>query len=98
MAKEIRFGEFIREISANQRAISYNELTPDPKFDADGNEVPYRAPRLRLRGIDIQRLLTPYVGVRVLDQVRTVVPLALYLMLFQILILRQGVSDVWIIV
>ena len=37
-------------------------------------------------------------GVRVIDQVRTVVPLALYLMLFQILILRQGVSDVWIIV
>ena len=98
MTKEIRFGEFIREISANQRAVSYNELTPNPAFDADGNEIPYRAPRLRLRGIDIQRLLTPYVGTRLLDQVRTVVPLALYLMLFQILILRQGVSDVWIIV
>jgi hypothetical protein len=98
VTKEIRFGEFIREISANQRAVSYNELTPKPAFDADGNEIPYRAPRLRLRGIDIQRLLTPYVGVRFLDQVRTVVPLALYLMLFQILILRQGVSDVWIIV
>ena len=51
-----------------------------------------------MRPIDIHRLLTPYVGVRVIDQVRTVVPLALYLMLFQILILRQGVSDVWIIV
>ena len=86
MTKEIRFGEFIREISANQRAVSYNELTPNPAFDADGNEIPYRAPRLRLRGIDIQRLLTPYVGTRLLDQVRTVVPLALYLMLFQILI------------
>ena len=98
MTKEIRFGEFIREISANQRAVSYSELTPNPAFDADGNEIPYRAPRLRLRGIDIQRLLTPYVGTRLLDQVRTVVPLALYLMLFQILILRQGVSDVWIIV
>lgn len=98
MAKEIRFGAFIREVSANQRAVSYNELIPDTTFDADGNEVPYRAPRLRLRGIDIQRLLTPYVGARALDQVRTVVPLALYLMLFQILILRQGVSDVWIIV
>jgi hypothetical protein len=98
VTKEIRFGEFIREISANQRAVSYSELTPNPAFDADGNEIPYRAPRLRLRGIDIQRLLTPYVGTRLLDQVRTVVPLALYLMLFQILILRQGVSDVWIIV
>lgn len=98
MALEIRFGEFIREISANQRAISYNELTPDPKFDADGNEIPFHPPRLRLRPIDIRRLLTPYVGVRVFDQVRTVVPLALYLMLFQILILRQGVADVWIIV
>ena len=98
MAREIRFGEFVREISANQRAVSYNELTPDPKFDSAGKEIPFRPPRLKLRPIDIRRLLTPYVGVRVIDQVRTVVPLALYLMLFQILILRQGVSDVWIIV
>ena len=98
MAKEIRFGEFVREISANQRAVSYNELTPDPKFDSAGKEIPFRPPRLKLRPIDVRRLLTPYVGVRVIDQVRTVVPLALYLMLFQILILRQGVSDIWIIV
>ena len=98
MAREIRFGEFVREVSANQRAVSYNELTPDPKFDSAGKEIPFRPPRFKLRPIDIRRLLTPYVGVRVIDQVRTVVPLALYLMLFQILILRQGVSDVWIIV
>ena len=98
MAREIRFGEFVREVSANQRAVSYNELTPDPKFDSAGKEIPFRPPRFKLRPIDIRRLLTPYVDVRVIDQVRTVVPLALYLMLFQILILRQGVSDVWIIV
>ena len=47
MAQEIRFGEFIREISAFQRAVSYNELTPDPKFDADGNEIPFHPPLLR---------------------------------------------------
>lgn len=34
---------------------------------------------------------------RFVDQARAVVPLAVYLVLFQILILRQGVSGAWII-
>jgi len=43
------------------------------------------------------RLLGPYVGFRLISQVRAVVPLAAYLFLFQILILRQGVLDHWVI-
>jgi hypothetical protein len=42
-------------------------------------------------------LLTPYVSVRFIEQVKAVVPLALYLVLFQIVILRQSVSESWII-
>jgi hypothetical protein len=42
-------------------------------------------------------LLRPYVSVRLMDQVKAVVPLALYLALFQILILRQLVADSWLI-
>ena len=49
VAREIRFGEFVREVSANQRAVSYNELTPDPKFDSAGKEIPFRPPRFKLR-------------------------------------------------
>jgi len=95
--RAIRFGEFLRATRTSQRVVSYNRLTPRPQHDAEGNEIPFRPERLRLRAIDVQRLLAPYLGVRFFDQVRTVVPLALYLMLFQFLILRQDVADIWVI-
>ncbi len=41
------------------------------------------------------RLLEPYVVSRFMDQARAVLPLALYLALFQLLILRQLVADPW---
>ncbi len=46
-----------------------------------------------MRGDEIVAVLKPYVQVRLFDQLRAVVPLALYLALFQILILRQLVDD-----
>lgn len=97
MAKEIRFGAFVREVSVNQKTISYNDLTPRPRFDGAGRLLPYRAPKIRLRGIDAYRLIRPYVSVRFIEQLKAVVPLALYLVLFQVFILRQGVADAWII-
>jgi len=97
MPTEIRFGAFVREISVHQDRISYNNITPKVWRDADGRELPYRAPRIRLRPIDIYRLITPYFSVRLLEQVRAVVPLALYLLLFQLFILRQDVADAWVI-
>ena len=42
-------------------------------------------------------MLQPYVSVRFMDQVKAVVPLALYLALFQILFLQHMVEDSWII-
>ncbi|PIQ98097.1 MAG: hypothetical protein COV67_00685 [Nitrospinae bacterium CG11_big_fil_rev_8_21_14_0_20_56_8] len=91
MTREVRFGDFTREIQINQQFVSYNHLTPKTRFDGDGREVPYHPPRLTLRGIDVYRLLTPYVSVRLISQIKAVVPLALYLIFFQILILRQTV-------
>ena len=52
-----------------------------------------RAFRLKLRPVDVVRLLRPYVTVRMLDQIKAVAPLAGYLFLFQLLILRQSVQD-----
>ena len=46
---------------------------------------------------NIYNLLSPYIRIRLIDQVRAVVPLALYLILFQLLILRQMIDDSWII-
>lgn len=97
MARNIRFGELVREVSIEQQAVSYNELTPKPMFDAAGREIPYQPARIRVRPIDLHRLLTPYVGVRFFDQTRAVVPLALYLAVFQLLLLHQAVSDAAVI-
>ncbi|EIJ34174.1 DUF1538 domain-containing protein [Thiothrix nivea] len=93
MATEIRFGSFLREITVQQERISYNSLTPKPWRDGDGAIIPYQAPRIHLRWIDAYRLITPYISKRLLEQVRAVIPLALYLVLFQIFILQQGIAD-----
>jgi hypothetical protein len=97
MPKEIRFGTYVREITVQQRQIRYAKLTPQVIRDRDGMEVPYRPARLELRSIDIYRLVQPYVSVRLMDQIKAVVPLALYLVLFQLLILKQNVVDSWVI-
>ena len=98
MAKEIRFGAYVREISIRQRELSYNDLAPPIEQDAAGNDLPYHPPKLQLRGIDIYRLVQPYVSVRLREQLKAVIPLAIYLFLFQLLILRQSVADSWVIV
>jgi hypothetical protein len=97
VANRLRYGEVLRHVSANQRVVSYNLLAPKPRRDAAGNPVRYRPARLSVRPIDIHRLLTPYVSVRFLDQFRALAPLVLYLVLFQLLILRQSVTETGII-
>ncbi len=91
----VRFGDYLRVVALSQHRVSYNLLAPKPEFDADGNVVPYRPAPLELRGIDVHRILAPYVSVRFMAQVKSVVPLALYLIAFQIFILRQGFTDRW---
>lgn len=90
---QIRFGDFVREIRINQVSLSYNRLTPKLELDASGRPLPYKPEVIRLRGIDCVRLLFPYVHDRLWTQVKAVVPLALYLILFQVLILKQSVLD-----
>ncbi|RKZ36946.1 MAG: DUF1538 domain-containing protein [Gammaproteobacteria bacterium] len=97
MAREIRFGSFVREITVHQVQVSYNELAPKVELDENGSELPYRPGKLKLRPIDVYNVVRPYVSVRLLDQVKAVVPLAIYLMLFQMFILRQDVTDSWVI-
>ncbi|HKK15914.1 MAG TPA: DUF1538 family protein, partial [Gammaproteobacteria bacterium] len=95
--KTIRFGDFIREITIEQKQLDFNELTPEIVHDAEGREVPYKAPRLQVRPIDVYNILQPYISVRLIEQIKAVVPLALYLVLFQLLILRQNIVDSWMI-
>lgn len=93
----IRYGDYVSHASVKYQTISYNELTPKPVLDADGAETPYTPPRLKLRSLDVYRLLYPYVNVRFTDQLNAVAPLAIYLVLFQLLILQVGIKDPWII-
>ena len=95
MNKNIRFGAFIREITIRQQQVSYNELRPSVATDAEGNNIPYKAPKLQIRSLDVFHILQPYISIRLKEQIKAVVPLAVYLVLFQIIILRQGVADSW---
>ena len=97
MTRQIRYGDFAREMFVEQVSVSYCDLSPDAEYDDQGNLIPHVWEKLRLTPTNIQRLLGPYVSVRLYDQCKAVVPLALYLIFFQILILRQAVADSWII-
>lgn len=97
MNREISFGEFSREQYVQQDRISFNRLAPTIEYDEDGNEIPHRPTNLYLNRSDVYRLIAPYLTVRFNDQFRAVFPLAVYLVLFQVLILRQAVVDSWII-
>jgi len=83
--RKIRFGALIREISVKQNVISYNELVR-------GEGAAGRRAKPTLRPLDLYRLLQPYVSVRFIEQMKAVLPLAIYLLLFQILVLHQEVS------
>ena len=82
--RSLRYGEFLSAVRVKQRRVSYRDV----HADAGGKAHPQR-----LRAIDVHRLLTPYVSVRFLEQLRAVVPLALFLALFQIAALRADVAD-----
>ncbi|MCB0419859.1 MAG: DUF1538 domain-containing protein [Bdellovibrionales bacterium] len=98
MSSEIRFGEFVREVSVQQNEISFNDLAAKPAPSKTGESPSAKQEKLQVNARDVYRILAPYTSVRFMDQVRAVVPLAIYLMLFQVFILRQGVQDASIII
>jgi len=97
MTTEVRYADFVREVFVERQVISYNALTPKLERDAERKIIPFKPPPIKLRPIDVHRLIRPYVEARFIDQFKTVVPLAAYLALFQVIILRQLVEDSWII-
>ena len=95
--QRFRYGDFSREISMDHHQISYNAIAPKIEKDADGKAIPYVHPKVDLRAADVYNLVRPYIQVRFLEQFKAVVPLALYLVLFQIFMLSQAVEDSWVI-
>ena len=92
-----RFGDFQRALTAGSNELSLNAFNPELKWDAEGNLIPCPPTRVKLNAAEVLRLIQPYISVRFMEQVKAVVPLALYLALFQILFLRQMVEDSWVI-
>ena len=84
-------------MSVDSQRVPFSELMPEPLFDRHGNEYPQPVPKMKLGGGDIVKILQPYLSTRFMDQARAVVPLALYLGVFQYLVLQTPVMDASII-
>jgi hypothetical protein len=95
--KRVRFGDFLREVTVPQNQISYAQLMTPVEADAQGRAIPVQPEKLELQPMDIYRLVTPYVSVRFVEQLRAVLPLALYLAVFQMIVLQRSVADAAVI-
>ena len=73
--------------------VSLNDLYSKPETDVDGKFVPAIIGQVQFDKSEKYSLLKPYVSVRFMDQFKAVVPLAVYLALFLILVLRQSVDE-----
>jgi len=93
----IRFGDYIQAMYVDMQKVPFQELMPEPLFDRHGNEFPQPVPKMKLGGGDVVKILQPYVSTRFIDQARAVVPLAIYLALFQYMVLKTPVMDASII-
>ena len=97
MPETIRLADFERAIGQTNEEISANDFLPVARRDADGNLIPVPAEPVKLTAGEALRLVKPYISVRFMDQLKAVMPLALYLALFQLLILNQVVENSWLI-
>ncbi len=84
----MKYSEFLHESEVKHRSISYNNLTPKP---SKGKSL--KPEKIKVGTAKAISLLAPYTYVRILEQVKAVVPLAAYLFLFQLLILRQPIAE-----
>jgi hypothetical protein len=85
--KKIRFGDYLKHASVSHSEISYNKLTKGSENKTEKEK------KIKLRKIDVYRLLQPYISVRLMDQIKSLMPLVIYLVLFQLFILGQTIQD-----
>ena len=83
----VRYSQYLNAAAVRHRSVSYNALAPivDGKGQKPG--------RISLSFNQAIELLAPYCGLRVVEQLKAVAPLAAYLMLFQLLVLRHPVDS-----
>ena len=87
---KMRYGTFVSKYKIQRSKISYNLLTPKPDPNKENS---LRPEPIRASLSDAYALLAPYVGVRIKEQLKAVVPLALYLGLFQVFVLDYPIQE-----
>ena len=83
----IKYSQYLNAAAVRHRSMSYNSLAPI----IDGKSQ--KPSRIKLNFSQVVELMAPYCGLRVFDQLKAVAPLAAYLMLFQLLVLRHPVDS-----
>ena len=83
----IKYSQYLNAAAVRHRSMSYNSLAPI--IDGKGQ----KPDQIKLNFSQVVELMAPYCGLRVLDQLKAVAPLAAYLMLFQLLVLRHPVDS-----
>ena len=86
----MKFSDYIHESEVQHNSISYNLLTPKP---IKGKLDSLKPQKIKVGPIKALNLIFPYTWVRILEQIKAVFPLAAYLFLFQLLILRQPIGE-----
>ena len=90
----VGYARFSDEIDMRRVALSYNDVVRvnrELRAGQRGGDAP------RLSAYELRRMLEPYLTERVVEQLRAVLPLAAYLVLFQLFLLNRGVQDPWVI-
>ena len=82
--RTIKYSKYLQETSKNYRRIPFGKLD--------------HAPEAKRRAIDYTlkeafTIVKPYVKVRLNEQFKVVIPIALYLLMFQIIVMKQTVPD-----
>ncbi|MDA9815821.1 DUF1538 domain-containing protein [Alphaproteobacteria bacterium] len=84
----MRYSDYLNQVNVRHRTVDYNLLTAKSKSDT-GSLAP---PKIDLSAKQAFDLFAPYCSSRIMEQVKAVVPLAAYLMIFQILVLRHPIE------
>ena len=82
-----RYSQYLNAAAVRHRSVSYNALAPI--VDGSGQ----KPGKISLNFNQAIELLAPYCGIRIIEQLKAVAPLAAYLMLFQLLVLRHPVDS-----
>ena len=85
----LTYAKYLDAVTIRHRSVSYNQLAPA----GDPSVVDLKPKKLDLSFSQSVEILGHYCGIRILDQLKAVVPLAAYLMLFQVLVLRHPIDS-----